>query len=89
MTTHYRPWRAHSSSTTAADLWYRVVLQICHCQNTENRALAVLTLPDKIRHSAVAKIEIAISMILSDGATLLHNGFNNAWWYNRTSLIVE
>ena len=70
-------------------MWFQVVLQIFHCQKTGNRFLAVLTLPGKNRHSVIAKIEIAISMILSDAATLLHNGFNNAWWYNHSSLIVE
>ena len=90
MMTAGRPWRIHSSNKPAAVTWVRVVLQIYHCYDSDHRPLAVLTLPDKIRHGKATKIEITISTIFGDrSADLLHDSVNNAWWYDYTPFVVE
>ena len=65
------------------------VLQILCRWAAGYRRLGVLTLPDKIRHREIAKIEISISLVLSDGVNVGHYGFYNAWWHDDAALIVE
>ena len=53
-------------------------------------SLVVLTRPDKIRHSEIAEIEIAVSSVLSNGlADLFHNGLKDSWRHNDASLVIE
>ena len=65
------------------------VLQIFHRWVADYRHLCVLTLPDKIRHREVAKVEISISLVLSDGIGVGRYRFQDAWRDNNTPFVVE
>ena len=65
------------------------VLQILCRWAAGYRRLGVLTLPDKIRHREIAKIEISISLVFSDGVNVSHYSFHNARQDNDAAFVVE
>ena len=65
------------------------VLQIAFRQNPVSRFLVLWTLPDKIRHSEITEIQVAVSVIFGDGVYVLHDSFDHSWWYHHTTFVVK
>ena len=65
------------------------VLQISFRQKPVSRFLVLWTLPDKIRHSEITEIQVAISVVFGDGIYVLHDSLDHSWWYHNTTLVVE
>ena len=65
------------------------VLQISFRQKPVSRFLVLWTLPDKIRHSEITEIQVAISVMFGDCVYVLHDRLDHSWWYHHTTFVVE